>query len=103
MKYLNPLSLSGYSCHRPAHCALTHFVRRGDVRDDVLKNVFYNTDVAPYLGALPVELRKRVAADDVARVTYEFRQNLEDFLIEYIDEYYLRLLIIVHMIDIILL
>ena len=45
MKYLNPLSLSGYSCHRPAHCALTHFVRRGDVRDDVLKNVFYMIEI----------------------------------------------------------
>lgn len=72
---------------RVKHVALTGFLRRKWIRDGAfLENIVSDMDVSPYLGALPPELRNRLPKDDVARVTYEFRNVLEDFLVKNIDK-----------------
>ena len=72
---------------RVKHVALTGFLRRKWNRDThILQKIVHCTDVSPYLGALPPELRNRLPKEDVSRVTYEFRNALEDFLVKNIDE-----------------
>lgn len=72
---------------RPAHVSLTHFLRRNWARNPfVLQAILSKCTVAPYLGALPPELRARVPKEKLADVTYEFRMKLEDFLIDKIRE-----------------
>lgn len=70
-----------YPC--PQHRALTGWVRHNTNRGiqwDVAK-IRNQCDVAPYLGALPPELRARVPAEQMDVVTNQFRMILEDFLI----------------------
>ena len=65
------------------HRALTGYLRRNWNRNPhVLRRIVYNTDVSPYVGALPPELRRQAACKDIANVTAQFRENLEDFLIK---------------------
>lgn len=72
---------------RVKHVALTGFLRRKWIRDtNFLENIVSCTDVSPYLGALPPELRNRLPKEDVSRVTYEFRNALEDFLVKNIGD-----------------
>lgn len=68
---------------RVKHVALTGFLRRKWNRDTrILQKIVHCTDVSPYLGALPPELRNRLPKEDVSRVTYEFRNGLENFLVQ---------------------
>ena len=68
---------------RVHHRALTGYLRRKWSRNpNELKRIVYNTDVSPYLGALPPQLRARVPREQIAWVTAEFRDKLEDFLIK---------------------
>lgn len=72
---------------RPTHTSLTHFLRRNWWRSPfVLQTILSKCTVAPYLGALPPELRARVPREKLAEITYEFRMRLEDFLIDKIYE-----------------
>ena len=65
------------------HAALTGFLRRNWTLNTIrLKQIIYNCNVLPYLGALPPELRKCVPQDKIAPVTQLFRENLENFLIQ---------------------
>ncbi len=67
---------------RVAHRALTGYLRRNWTRNpNALRRIVYNTDVSPYLGALPPQLRARVPHNKIASVTAQFRENLENFLI----------------------
>ena len=67
---------------RPKHRALTGFLRRNRVSNpNTLKRIVYNTDVSPYLGALPPQLRARLSREQIASVTANFRECLENFLI----------------------
>lgn len=67
---------------RPRHRALTGYLRRNWSRNpNVLKRIVYNTDVSPYLGALPPQLRARVPREQIASITAQFREHLENFLI----------------------
>ena len=76
------LSSSERCQSRAKHVGLTKFLRRHYVaRSTNLKNILYRCDVSPYLGALPPELRACIPHDKIPSVTYEFRQKLEDFLI----------------------
>ena len=64
------------------HSALTGFLRHNWTRDTKrLKQIVYNCDVQPYLGALPPELRSILPKNKIASVTQQFRESLEDFLI----------------------
>lgn len=68
---------------RPKHRALTGYLRRNWSRNPyVLKRIVYNTDVAPYLGALPPQLRACLPREQIASVTAQFRERLEGFLID---------------------
>ncbi len=68
---------------RVHHRALTGFLRRNWSRSpNTLKRIVYNTDVSPYLGALPPQLRARVPQNQIASVTAQFRECLENFLIQ---------------------
>ena len=72
---------------RPSHTSLTHFLRRNWLRNPfVLQAILSKCTVAPYVGALPPELRARVPREKLAEITYEFRMRLEDFLIDKIYE-----------------
>lgn len=65
------------------HRALTGFLRRKWSRNPyTLKRIVYNTDVSQYIGALPPELRSRVPREQIATVTAQFREHLENFLIQ---------------------
>lgn len=67
---------------RPKHRALTGFCRKNWTSGtERLRQIFYNCDVKPYFGALPPELRARVSREDVADVTKQFRDKLENFLL----------------------
>ena len=68
---------------RVKHRALTGYLRKNWNRfHSFLQKVVYNCDVSPYLGALPPQLRGRVAKENIPTVTAKFRENLEDFLIK---------------------
>lgn len=68
---------------RVRHRALTGYLRRNWKGDSwLLKRIVYNMDVSPYLGALPPELRKCLGGENIATVTAQFRENLDDFLIK---------------------
>lgn len=65
------------------HSALTGFLRHNWTRSSTrLQQIIYNCNVEPYLGALPPELRKCVPYDKIAQITRQFRENLENFLIQ---------------------
>ncbi len=64
------------------HVALTKFLKRNWERNpNVLKRILYNCDVSEYIGALPPQLRARVPREQIATVTAQFRENLENWLI----------------------
>lgn len=64
------------------HRALTGFLRKNWVRNPRhVRTIVQNCDVSPYVGALPPQLRARVAPGDIEPVTAKFRDVLEDFLI----------------------
>ncbi|MBQ8293796.1 MAG: hypothetical protein IJX89_00200 [Alphaproteobacteria bacterium] len=68
---------------RVKHRGLTGFLRHNWSRNpNVLKRIIYNTDVSPYLGALPPELRNQVPREHIAAITAEFRECLENWLIK---------------------
>ena len=68
---------------RVKHRALTGLLRNKWCRcTDRVKKIVYNCDVSPYMGALPPELRAQVSKDNIAHVTAQFRENLENFLIQ---------------------
>lgn len=67
---------------RVKHAALTKYLKRNWERNpNVLKRIFYNCDVSGYVGALPPQLRARVPREQIATVTAQFRENLENWLI----------------------
>lgn len=69
------------------HSALTGFLRRNWTSSTIrLQQIVYNCNVSPYLGALPPELRKCVSHDKIGQVTQQFRENLENFLIQNVFE-----------------
>ena len=64
------------------HVALTKYLKRNWERNpNVLKRILYNCDVSEYIGALPPQLRVRVPREQIATVTAQFRENLENWLI----------------------
>lgn len=72
---------------RVKHVALTGYLKRNWRRNpNELKRIVYNCDVSPYLGQLPPELRNIVPKNKIAQVTAEFRESLENFLINNIVE-----------------
>lgn len=74
---------------RVKHVALTGFLSKKWHRFHAyLKHIVYNCDVSPYLGALPPELRRRVDRKNIPQVTSDFRNMLEDFLIQNAYEIY---------------
>lgn len=73
-----------YDINAPSssHRALTGYLRRNWSRNpNVLKRIVYNTNVSPYIGALPPQLRARVPHEQIASITAQFREILENFLI----------------------
>ena len=72
---------------RVGHRALTGYLKRNWRRNpNELKRIVYNCDVSPYLGQLPPQLRARVPREQIASVTTNFRECLENFLINHIYE-----------------
>lgn len=72
--------------YRPKHVSLTHFLRRNWYRSpNGLQAILSKCTIAPYVGALPPQLRARVTKDELSDVTHEFRMRLEDFLIDKFD------------------
>lgn len=72
---------------RPKHSALTHLLRRNWWRTPKLwQQILSKCVVAPYLGALPPELRACVPKEQLSNITYRFRMILEDFLIDKVHE-----------------
>lgn len=71
------------------HVALTGYLSRKWRRcHNFLCSIVLKCDVAPYLGALPPELRKRVGQKNLSEVTLAFRNVLKDFLIQNACEIY---------------
>lgn len=67
---------------RPKHRALTNLMRRNWERGPAWwQKILSKCTIAPYLGALPPELRARVTKENLSAVTHQFRMILEDFLI----------------------
>ena len=82
MLFSDKVLIKDINAPRFKHRALTGYLRRNWNRNPhVLKRIVYNTDVSPYIGALPPELRRQLVGKDIANVTAQFRENLEDFLI----------------------
>lgn len=82
IKNTDPL-INDINAPRVHHRALTGYLRRNWSRNpNELKRIVYNTDVSPYLGALPPQLRARVPREQIATVTAQFRDKLENFLID---------------------
>lgn len=81
--YNNRILSKDMNLPRLKHRALTGFLRRKWFRNPhELQRIVYNTDVSPYLGALPPELRQRIQKQDLSGVTADFRENLENFLVK---------------------
>ncbi len=82
VKYTDSL-IYDINAPRVHHRALTGYLRKNWTRNsNALKRIVYNTDVSPYLGALPPQLRARVPREQIAGTTECFRENLENFLIK---------------------
>ncbi|MDE6481497.1 MAG: hypothetical protein K2L25_01605 [Alphaproteobacteria bacterium] len=72
---------------RPKHRALTKLMRCNWERGPMWwQAILSKCTVAPYLGALPPELRARVTKEQLSAVTHQFRMILEDFLIANIHD-----------------
>lgn len=82
LKYADSL-IYDINAPRVHHRALTGYLRKNWSRNpNVLRRIVYNTDVVPYLGALPPGLRARVPREQIPLITAQFRENLENFLIK---------------------
>lgn len=83
MLHSDVILVNGINSPRIKHRALTGFLRRNwSLNPYVLKRIVYNTDVSPYVGALPPELLKLLKSENIASVTAQFREILENFLIK---------------------
>ena len=72
------------SVQRPKHAGLTHYLRRHWHRTpEVLRAILTRCDVATNVGALPPQLRASLSPyADVARVTMDFHDLINDFLVD---------------------
>lgn len=87
MKYGYGNLINDINAPRIKHRALTGMLRKKWSRNpNVLQRIVYNCDVSPYLGELPPQLRERVPREEIASVTANFREHLENFLIKNIFE-----------------
>lgn len=72
------------SVQRPKHAGLTHYLRRHWHRTpETLRAILARCDVAANVGVLPPQLRKSLSPyADIARVTMDFHDLINDFLVD---------------------